>query len=203
MKQYPEIQRVVVGGKAIYAFDKIDGSSIRAEWTRKRGFWKFGTRTRLLDPNEKPLGDAIGLFMDNQAAELGQRLKDERWPEATAFFEFWGRESFAGTHRDDDHFVSLIDVSVFKKGLLLARDYLKLTEGLDRARLLYWGNANEPFVESVHNGALEGMTFEGVVCKGAYVSPGMPLMFKVKNRAWVEKLKGFCGGNEEKFRRLL
>lgn len=33
---YPEIY--------IYAFDKLDGSNIRFEWSRKRGFYKFGTR---------------------------------------------------------------------------------------------------------------------------------------------------------------
>lgn len=202
MKQYPEIQCRAVKGQAVYVFDKLDGSNIRAEWTRKRGFWKFGTRTRLLDRGDRPLGEAIDLFMMEQANELGRRFKEERWEEATAFMEFWGKNSFAGTHEDEEHFVDLIDVSVHKRGLLLPKDYLELTEGLVRARLLYHGNANEPFVESVKNGTLEGMTFEGVVCKGPYVTPGMPLMFKVKNQAWFDKLGKFCEGNEEKFRQL-
>jgi hypothetical protein len=202
MKQYPEIQCKAVSGQAVYAFDKLDGSNIRAEWTRKRGFWKFGTRTRLLDPMERPLGEAVDLFMMGQANELGRRFKEERWQEATAFMEFWGRNSFAGTHQDEEHFVSLIDVSVHKRGIVLPRDYLDLTEGLPRARFLYHGNASEPFIESVRSGTLEGMTFEGVVCKGPYVTPGMPLMFKVKSRAWFDRLRGICGGDEEKFRRL-
>lgn len=202
MKQYPEIQHKAVGGQAVYAFDKLDGSNIRAEWTRKNGFWKFGSRTRLLDRAEKPLGEAIDLFMARSGDELASRFKAERWQEATAFFEFWGMNSFAGVHQEEDHFVSLIDVSAYKKGLLLARDYLKLTEGLERAKLLYHGNANEPFIQEVREGKLEGMTFEGVVCKGPYVTPGMPLMFKVKSQAWFDKLRGLCGDDEEKFRRL-
>ena len=98
MKQYPEIQHAIVGGTQVYAFDKYDGSNIRAEWTRKRGFWKFGSRTRLLDRSERPLGEAIDLLMAKSGDELGLRFKDERWQEATAFFEFWGKNSFAGVY---------------------------------------------------------------------------------------------------------
>jgi len=47
------------------------------------------------------------------------------------------------------------------------------------------------------------MTFEGVVCKGKHVSPGYPLMFKIKNIDWIKKLKEECGDDEEKFKELL
>ena len=30
-------------GKYCLAFDKIDGSNVRFQWNRKRGFYKFGT----------------------------------------------------------------------------------------------------------------------------------------------------------------
>ncbi len=43
------------------------------------------------------------------------------------------------------------------------------------------------------------MTFEGVVCKGKNVSPGLPLMFKVKNHAWYAKVRA-SKGNPEVFR---
>jgi len=47
------------------------------------------------------------------------------------------------------------------------------------------------------------MTFEGVVCKGQkYIYPGTPLMFKVKNKAWIEKLKIKCDGNITLFNQL-
>ena len=50
MKQYPSISGKLVNTK-IYAFDKLDGSNIRGTWSKKRGFYKFGTRTQMLDEN--------------------------------------------------------------------------------------------------------------------------------------------------------
>lgn len=40
------------------------------------------------------------------------------------------------------------------------------------------------------------------MCKGPFVSPGLPLMFKVKSRAWLDRLRGMCGGDEDRFKRL-
>jgi hypothetical protein len=44
MKQYPEILHYSRGhfGEPVIAFEKLDGSNIRLEWQRKRGFFKFG-----------------------------------------------------------------------------------------------------------------------------------------------------------------
>jgi hypothetical protein len=36
MKQYPSIDATVRRGILVYAFDKLDGSNIRAEWDRKK-----------------------------------------------------------------------------------------------------------------------------------------------------------------------
>jgi hypothetical protein len=48
------------------------------------------------------------------------------------------------------------------------------------------------------------MTFEGVVCKAKNPkNTPMPLMFKVKNKAWIDKLKVYCKGNEQLFNTLL
>ena len=62
MKAYPTIEYKINGKIPVYAFDKLDGSNIRAEWTIKNGFHKFGSRRRLLDPNEEPLGEAVKLI---------------------------------------------------------------------------------------------------------------------------------------------
>ena len=43
MKGYPSIPREVQHSLNVYAFDKLDGSQIRAEWTQKNGFFKFGS----------------------------------------------------------------------------------------------------------------------------------------------------------------
>lgn len=45
MKQYPTINYWNKGyfGESCYAFEKLDGSNIRAEWSKKQGWHKFGT----------------------------------------------------------------------------------------------------------------------------------------------------------------
>jgi hypothetical protein len=207
MEQYFSISREVVG-KPIYAFDKLDGSNIRAEWGRKKGkwgeFWKFGTKTQLLDETNKEFGEAIQLVKNKYEEALTEKFRKQQWEKTTCFFEFWGPNSFAGTHASEPHDVTLFDIKVFKKGFLLPRDYLKLVDGLDVAKLLYFGNPNEDFIRSVQEGTLQGMTFEGVVCKAnEFETPGIPWYFKVKNRAWVSKLKEKCKGNENLFQTLV
>jgi hypothetical protein len=81
-------------------------------------------------------------------------------------------------------------VTAEKKGILEPQNFLKLfSTKVKITSFLYHGNPNSTFVESVRSGELEGMSFEGVVCKGKCISPGRPLMFKIKNRAWIEKIK--------------
>ena len=47
MKHYPKIEYYNKGlyGRDIIGFDKLDGSNIRCEWSRKRGWYKFGTKS--------------------------------------------------------------------------------------------------------------------------------------------------------------
>ncbi len=203
MKSYPSISRQHVN-QPIYAFDKLDGSNIRAEWSRKKGFYKFGTRNRLLDTNDPVFGNVPNLVLDKYGDSLSKVFKEQRWDRAMAFFEFRGPNSFAMFHdSEDEKTVTLIDMNVHKKGLLEPHVYLDLFGHLDHAPLLYEGPADEQFLESVHSGTLLGMSFEGVVCKGPYISPGMPLMFKVKNNAWIAKLRKVCKGDQLLFRRLM
>ena len=202
MKEYPSIGKNVVGEK-IYAFDKLDGSQVRAEWNKKKKFYKFGTRTRLLDTNDEYWGEAPQIILDKYGKDLHDIFVSNRYEKVICFFEFWGENSFAGTHQKEPHDVTLFDVSVHKKGILLPHDYLKLYGHLDIAKLLYHGNPNAEFIDKVRNSMLEGMTFEGVVCKGPLFRPGLPLMFKVKTLEWLQKLKDYCDGDENMFRKLL
>lgn len=203
MKTYPSISGEIVG-HPIYAFDKLDGSNIRAEWSRKNGFYKFGTRKRLLGPDEHLLGRSIPLIMDTYSDDLEKVFRKQRWDKVVAFFEFYGPNSFAGWHdENEEQSVKLIDINVHKKGLLEPKDFLKTFKNIEHAELLYHGNPNENFIQDVKEGNIPGMTFEGVVCKGKHVSPGLPLMFKVKNIAWIKKLKEVCGDDEAKFEKLL
>lgn len=200
MKSYPSIPNTVVTSYPIYAFDKIDGSNIRAEWTPKHGFNKFGTRKRLLGPDEKPFGEAIKLIQDNFSEELEKVFRKQRWQKVIAFFEFWGDNSFAGNHEDEPHRVTLIDVNPYKKGILPPKDFVKLFDKVDCARLIYHGKANSDFVYNVKHGLFGDMSPEGVVCK-ALVKKEIK-MFKIKTYAWLNRLKKYCGDNMTLYNKL-
>lgn len=186
MKEYPSIQAEIVNAP-IYAFDKLDGSNIRAEWNRKSGFYKFGKRNGLLDDSNPVLKESVNLVKAEEDS-LARVFRSERWDKVIAFFEFFGSHSFAGLHESEPHEVRLIDVAVDKRGILHPREFFNLFGGCRTARLLYSGRPSSGFRESVRLGTLPGMTFEGVVCKGDFVSPGRPLMFKIKSDAWIEKV---------------
>jgi len=200
---YPSINTSIID-QPIIAFDKIDGSNIRVEWSRKTGFMKFGTRKRLLSPEEKPFGEAVDLFMNSYAEDLERIFRKERFERTTAFVEFAGPNSFAGFHAEEEHEVTLFDLHVYKKGLLPPREFLKLFEDKVRtAPVLFEGKANSDFISSVKDGSLEGMTFEGVVCKGGLDNRRRPIAFKIKNRAWLEKLKTKYGHDKALYEKLL
>lgn len=204
MLQYPSITKQIID-VPIYAMDKLDGSNIRVEWSRKSGFNKFGSRTRLLDPEEKPLGEAVGIFMRDMAEDLETVLRTYlKTDRATLFLEFYGPNSFAGNHQDSDEKVlSLFDVSLYKKGFMLPKEFLRAFEGVVLTpELLYTGKPNSDFIESVHDGELDGMTFEGVVCKSQELRRNQQVVFKVKNDAWLQRLRDFTKGDGELFKRL-
>jgi hypothetical protein len=96
MKEYPSIPAAAdllarpddYLGRAFVAFDKLDGSNIRAEWDRKKGWHRFGSRRRLLDASNPLLGQAIQLILDGCGDGLAKAFINDhtlRWPqEATA-----------------------------------------------------------------------------------------------------------------------
>lgn len=203
METYPTIPTNIVN-TPIYAFDKLDGSNIRAEWNHKSGFMKFGSRRRLLDPAEKPLGDAIELFMNKYADDLGAIFKKERMMRATAFFEFHSPNSFAGQHVDEPHDVTLFDLHVYKQGMLPPKQFLRLFEDkVDIAQVLYEGKPNQHLVDAVRSSQLEGMTFEGVVCKGDLDNRRRPVTFKLKSEAWFVALRKKYGHDEDLMKKLM
>lgn len=204
MKTYPSVSaRPVYKANSVYVFDKLDGSNIRAEWTRKRGFHKFGRRNGLLDHSIPALLEAPDLIMRDWASDLSSIFKAMRGVQkVTAFFEFWGDSSFAGAHVDEEHRCTLIDVGVHPKGILEPKEFIRLFKGLDHAALLHQGPFSRELAEQVRSGTLEGMTFEGVIVKGGYQSPGRPLMFKVKNQAWLDRLRVQCGADEALFEKM-
>lgn len=192
MKQYPSIPKKKPDGPTkFWVFDKLDGSNIRAEWNKKRGFYKFGSRKQLLSGDSGILFKA-GRLIDEMAPTFRDIFISNRIDRAVCFFEFHGENSFAGSHqRDDNHRVTLLDVSIHQKGFLSPPDFLNLfSERIDTPALVHFGAVDDELKQEVVNGSLEGMTFEGVVCKAKTKRQQDPLpMFKIKNQAWIDKVK--------------
>lgn len=201
MKFYPSITKEVRPDVYIYAFDKIDGSNIRAEWNSKRGFYKFGTRNQMIDEKTMPFGRAIPLLREKYESDLSMVFKEQNWRDALCFFEYWGPSSFAGTHNFEEKMdITLIDVNPYKQGILDPVPFIKLFGHLDIPKVCYEGHVTTELFDKVKNNALNGMTFEGCVCKGS--DNGRVVMFKIKSKAWLDKLKNYCKGDESLFKRL-
>ena len=83
MKSYPSIPTDIRADVPIFAFDKLDGSQIRVEWTKKSGFVAFGTRTRALEASHPWLGEAIRLARGRYEAVGRRPLVARKVPKAT------------------------------------------------------------------------------------------------------------------------
>lgn len=202
MKSYPSIPTTIRHDLPVHAFDKLDGSQIRAEWTAKKGFIAFGTRTRTLDPTHPWLGEAIGLARAKYEADVTRALAARQIKQAVLFLEFLGPRSFAGRHVEEPHDVVLIDLAPFGRGFVLPDEFLDLFGHLHTARLLHKGPITPEFVAAVRAGQLPGVTFEGVVCKSTALERQRPVLFKIKARAWLDRLRDLCAGDEALYREL-
>ena len=85
MKSYPSISKEIRQDIHIFAFDKLDGSHIRAEWNFKNGFYKFGTRTQLIDQSSKPFGKAIKILQDKYESDIAMVFKEQKWRDVICF----------------------------------------------------------------------------------------------------------------------
>jgi len=201
MKSYPSITYKLMKSINIYAFDKLDGSNIRAEWNTKQGFHKFGTRKRLLDESDEQFGSVITLINGKYEDHIRYVFNKNKIGRAICFFEYWGENSFAGNHEDEPHTATLIDVNPYKKGIMGPNEFLKNFGYMDIPRLLYHGKVNLSFIDSVRSGKLDGMTFEGVVCK--CIHKNQLKMFKIKSIEWISKVKGIYGNDKKMLRELI
>lgn len=199
MKTYPSIPRW--NGKKsdyVYVFDKLDGSNVRCEIDRKGKIRKFGRREGLLDDSNPFLKEVPDLIQEKYADALIPIVQKKGWEFATFYFEFWGPSSFAGSHAEEPHTVTLFDVAPHKHGFLEPHAFLDIFGHLDIAKLLLHEPFTRDIAEQVTNSTLEGMTFEGVLCKG-YLDrkKGMVRMFKWKSKAWLDRLHDLCQDEKE------
>lgn len=205
MKAYPSIETKIDFKKSYYIFDKLDGSNIRAEWNPKKGFYKFGSRTQLLSEEQKTLWPSKDAIIEKFSEQLSSRLSRLKAESAVCFFEWVGPNSFAGSHGVDisENSPVLIDIAIYKKGMLPPDKFIEVANGLDFPALLHIGKIDEDFFQSVRNRTLPGMTFEGVIGKGEFSQQlGHAIMFKIKSNDWLNKLRTFCNGDEALYSRL-
>lgn len=184
-------------GNRVWAFDKLDGSNMRFEWSRKRGWYKFGTRRTMIDESNEQFGDAIPLFLDKYGEGLEKVFKDDKKYRNTnsfvVFAEYFGENSFAGNHDPkDEKDIVLFDISQYKKGWITPKDFVKDFSHLDIPDLVYDGVFDEDFVNKIKN---DDNLDEGVICKGIRKTKGKDIvyMFKLKTNKWLTRLKDEFG----------
>jgi len=206
MKKYISIPGLYGINKSVevYLFPKYDGSCMRVEWNKKRGFYKFGSKNKLLTTDSGILNKAIDIINKN---DIDKRLLDKRYSRAMLFFEFFGTNSFAGyhvDHVDEKHVCVLFDVAPHRVGILPPSQFIELTDGIDAAKPIYHGVITDEIIEKIRAGKLEGQTFEGVVAKSDLTDKNrQPIMFKIKNDRWIERVKEKCGGDNKMFKKLI
>ncbi len=213
MKQYPSIPRLAEFNPGpscedtYYIYDKIDGSNIRIEWSHKKGFHKFGSRKQLFDETHPMFGKVIALAK-NMEPQFSKMFNSREIRKAICFFEFYGPNSFAGSHVEtDEHKLCILDIFVERHGLLSQEDFINFIKDLGGCCQIplviavYKGDVGpntffQRYVEAVENGTMPYMTFEGVVVKSKTIKKwGQPKMFKIKNKKWIEKVKELHKGS--------
>lgn len=192
MKDYPSIP-ASTGQKfrAIpdcHVFCKLDGSSMRSEWSKKRGWYKHGKRKGLIDHSNPHLIQVPDLFEATMAEHLARIAVNNHWKHLVVFYEFWGTNSIAGLHYEEDpKFLSLFDAAADKKGIMGPRDFRRRFEGqVETARYVGKLNWTRAYVNLVRKGQVD-CAFEGVVGKRSD-GPHKVVRAKAKTQAWIDKV---------------
>jgi hypothetical protein len=193
MKEYRSIDGPAKAPhKPCYGFVKYDGSNLRSEWSKKRGWYKFGTRTQGLDPNDPIFGRAVPLFLNKYGDDLAKVfLTDKQFrgvEHVTAYFEFFGTKSFAGMHFPDDIAwdVVLFDIDPFKRCMLGPKEFIDAFGHLKVAECVFQGNMGPEIIQKVSDG-----TFD---CASKYeikteVPEGLIVKGDRRHKLWMRKIK--------------
>jgi hypothetical protein len=199
MKQYDSIEYYGDNwGIPIIAFDKLDGSNLRFEWSPKRGFYKFGTRKMMIDGNHDTFGYAVDLFLNKYNEGLSSifRSKDYRNIQSfVCYAELVGPASVFGQHYDpiDKMDIVLFDISMYKKSWCPPRQFCKDFSHLGIPKVVYEGNLNTDLVKRVKENEFD--LSEGVICKGYVKSRKKDrenlYYCKIKTNDWLDRLRTF------------
>lgn len=203
MKQYPSINHSSKAPRQeCYAFVKYDGSNLRFEWSKKQGWYKFGTRHLMFDETSPLFGSAIATFKEKYDDDLMKVFKHKDFrgvDNFIVFAEWFGARSFAGQHEEDDpKDIVIFDVNPHKKGFLSPKQFIDYFGHLKVAECVYHGNMNESLIAAVRASNFDHVDFrskypittevpEGIVCKGG---KGHSLwMCKIKSHLYFDEIK--------------
>lgn len=202
MLHYPKMpgSRDCPDGQCV-AFEKYDGTNLHWEWERHFGWHSFGARRDEFNLNASGIENfaqahpnlqgCAELFLATMAEGIERVFESnstyQPYESFKVFTEFFGPNSFAGLHQEDDpKELILFDVWVEPFGMIGPRQLVADFGHLNIARVVYEGKLTGQFVEDVRDGKYKVQ--EGVVCKGG--KGGADLwMAKIKTRAYMEKLK--------------
>jgi hypothetical protein len=192
MKTYPSIIRDSEDNprflKGAYIFDKLDGNNLRFEFSKKRGWYKAGSRTQLIDINDERFGPAIEYFHNNLGDAIVSKYK--RTPDRLVVFCEWvGPRSFCGMHHPDDELrLVLFDVCVDKRGFMIPSEFVKVFGAEDYCvEFLGIHNFGKELIKDVREGTFEGVTIEGIVAKTTRAK-SVRVMAKAKTQVWMDRV---------------
>lgn len=193
MKPYPSITNVLDEflGRDCVAFHKLDGSNLRFLWSKKKGWCRYGTRTRLFDTSDPDFGNAIIVFHRDLADKLEEVILRHRpkTEEFVVYAEFFGPSSFAGQHsRDEAKILIPFDVNIHKWGFLPPEEFIKVLSEVRTPEVVYRGELTQEFIDKVVEGHYD--VGEGVIVKGCEGKPPHGnWSAKIKTKQYLQKLK--------------
>lgn len=195
MQEYPSIASYKkFANQSCIAFDKLDGSNVRFEWSKKRGWYKSGTRKQMLDETHPHMGEAPAVFLEKYGEALEKVFRDtkdyNKRDSFIVFGEFFGPNSFAGIHKDDDSKdVVLFDVWIHKVGMIGPKEFVKNFGHLHIPDVIYEGNLNVEFVNAVRRNDYN--LHEGVICKWGKTGKWKKdlHMCKIKTISYIDRVK--------------
>jgi hypothetical protein len=180
------------------AFEKYDGTNLHWVWDRELGWYAFGTRRDRFDLDDVGVGefnsahpgmeDAPAIFRENFGDSLERVFRDNPTyadPDIVVFTEYFGAESFAGSHEPGaPKQLVLFDVQT-GGGIIGPEQFVDDFGALKIARSVYRGKLTGKFIHDVREGRY-GVN-EGVVCKGGAAE--CRWMVKIKTDDYMRRLK--------------